>query len=70
MPIKYVISDRTIILTPSSPHYNLKESTITHVVNIISNDRIGKIDGRCVQKTVTYSTQTVDSRLLGIPRYN
>ena len=57
MPIKYVISDRTIILTektsndpsagspygnhvttfPSSPHYNLKASTITHVVNIISN---------------------------------
>ena len=55
---------------PSSPHYNLKTSTIRHVVNIISNDRIGKSDGRYVQKTVTYSTRTVDSRLLGIPHYN
>ena len=55
---------------PSSPHYNLKASTIAHVVNIISNVRIGKSDGRCVQKTVTYLTRTVESRLLGIPCYN
>ena len=77
MPIKYVIYYE--IPSAVSPHgnrvttflhYNLKASTITHVVNIISNDRIGKSDGRCVQKTVTYSTRTVNSRLLGIPRYN
>ena len=54
---------------PSSPHYNLKASTIRHTVNIIPNDRVGKIDGRYGKK-VTYSTRTVDSRLLGIPRYN
>ena len=90
MPIKYVISDRTIILTektsndpsagspygnhvttfPSSPHYNLKASTIRHVVNIISNDKIGKSEGPRVQKTVTYSTRTINLCLLGIPRYN
>ena len=51
-------------------HYNLKASTIAHVFYIISNVTIGKSDGRYVQKTVTYSTQTVDARLLGIPRYN
>ena len=33
-----------------SQHYNLKASTIAHVVNIISNVRIGKSEGRCVQK--------------------
>ena len=43
----------------------------SQVVNIILNVRIGKIDGRCVQKkTVTYSTQTVDAGLLAIPHDN
>ena len=49
------------VFLTSFPHYNLKKSTITRCVNITSNVRIKYSDERCVQKTVTYSTQTVDT---------
>ena len=42
-------------------HYNLKKSTITRCVNITSNVRIKYSDELCVQKTVTYTTETVDT---------